>query len=163
MKLVKTSKGVSIFNKEVDYGESFVEECINNKDKSKSQTFAIDSDKNIYIGGCGYFRVDSRNATCYIHIAIGDPDYYNRGYGADALKTLCNYLFNEVNIRKIQLEVLAYNVRAIRCYEKLGFKHEGRRLKEIYRNGKYYDECLTALFKNDFKYHYDFIYIDEEQ
>ena len=143
-------------------GEQFVEKCINNKDRDNSQTFAIESDKGIYIGGCGYFKVNPRNSTCYIHIAIGDPDYQNKGYGTDALKTLCNYLFNEVNIRKIQLEVLAYNMRAIRCYEKLGFKHEGRRCEQIYRNGKYYDECLLALFKKEFKYHYDFVSIDQE-
>ena len=130
------------------------EEYINSidKDPDKSFSFAIDTLKGKYIGGCGYFNVNRKNGTCYIGIFIGDKNYWGKGYGTDANKVLLNYLFNEFNIRKVLLNVFAYNKRAIKSYEKLGFKIEGTLVDNIYRDGKYYDEIIMALFKNDFSY-----------
>ena len=45
------------------------------------------------------------------------------------------------------LEVMSYNDRAIRCYEKCGFKEFGRRHQSVYMNGKYYDKSIYGSFK----------------
>lgn len=74
-----------------------------------------------------------------------------RGYGSDALKVLNKFIFEEVNMNKIKLSAFSFNHRAIACYKKVGFQEEGRLKKEIYRNGKYHDEIVMAIFKEDFK------------
>ena len=81
---------------------------------------------------------------------IGDKDYWGKGYGSDALKVLIRFIFEEVNIYKIKLNVFSFNKRAISCYKKLGFKEEGILKDELYRNGKYFDIIPMALFKEDF-------------
>lgn len=112
--------------------------------------FAIeDLETGKYIGGCSINECDVKNRTCTIGIMIGDKDYWSKGYGSDALKVLIKFIFEEVNMNKIKLKVFSFNTRAIACYKKVGFKEEGILKKELYRNGKYHDEILMAIFKNE--------------
>ena len=46
---------------------------------------------------------------------------------------------------------MAFNKRAIRCYEKSGFKEVGRRREAYYLNGKYYDIITMDILKKEFK------------
>lgn len=112
--------------------------------------FAIEDLKTgKYIGGCSINECDVKNRTCVVGIMIGDKEYWGKGYGSDALKILIKFIFEEVNMNKIKLNVFAFNNRAIACYKKVGFKEEGILRKEIYRNGKYYDEIIMAMFKGE--------------
>lgn len=112
--------------------------------------FAIEDLKTgKYIGGCSINECDVKNRTCVVGIMIGDKEYWGKGYGSDALKVLIKFIFEEVNMNKIKLNVFSFNNRAIACYKKVGFKEEGILKKEIYRNGKYYDEIIMAMFKDD--------------
>ena len=112
--------------------------------------FAIEDLKTgKYIGGCSINECDVKNITCVVGIMIGDKEYWGKGYGSDALKVLIKFIFEEVNMNKIKLNVFSFNNRAIACYKKVGFKEEGILKKEIYRNGTYYDEIIMAMFKDD--------------
>ena len=51
-----------------------------------------------------------------------DSRYINKGYGTNALKALLKYYFDSMNMRTMYLDVAKHNVRAIKCYEKCGFK-----------------------------------------
>ena len=114
--------------------------------------FAIEDLKTgKYIGGCSINECDVKNRTCTIGIMIGDKDYWGNGYGSDALKALNKFIFEEVNMNKIKLKVFSFNSRAIACYKKVGFQEEGILKKELYRNGKYHDEILMAIFKDGSK------------
>lgn len=113
--------------------------------------FAIEDLKtNKYIGGCSINSTNIKNRNCVIGIMIGDKDYWGKGYGRDALKVLIKFIFEELNFDKIKLSVFSFNKRAISCYKKLGFKEEGILKNEIYRNGKYYDDILMAIFKDEY-------------
>ncbi|MCR1952820.1 GNAT family N-acetyltransferase [Clostridium sp. DSM 100503] len=113
--------------------------------------FAIeDLETGKYIGGCSINECDVKNRTCVIGIMIGDKEYWSKGYGSDSLKVLTKFIFEEVNMNKIKLKVFSFNTRAIACYKKVGFKEEGILKKEVYRNGKYHDEILMAIFKDEF-------------
>ena len=112
--------------------------------------FAIeDLDTGKYIGGCSINECNLKNRNCTIGIMIGDKNCWGKGYGSDALKVLIKFIFEEVNMDKIKLNVFSFNKRAISCYKKVGFKEEGLLKREIYRNGRYYDEVPMALFKED--------------
>lgn len=112
--------------------------------------FAIEDLKTgKYIGGCSINECDVKNRTCVVGIMIGDKEYWGKGYGSDALKVLIKFIFEEVNMNKIKLNVFSFNNRAIACYKKVGFKEEGILKKEIYRNGRYHDEIIMAMFKDD--------------
>jgi len=111
--------------------------------------FAIeDIETNKYIGGCGIQNVNWLARVATVGIMIGDKDYWGKGYGTDAMKVLINFIFNDMNINKIRLGTFSFNERAIKSYEKCGFKVEGILKNEIFKDGKYYDEIIMSIFNN---------------
>lgn len=127
------------------------EEWIKSQKSNKEGTynFAIeDIETNKYIGGCGIQNVNWLARVATVGIMIGDKDYWGRGYGTDAMKVLINFIFNDMNINKIRLGTFSFNERAIKSYEKCGFKVEGVLKDEIFKDGKYYDEIIMSIFNN---------------
>ncbi|KYH29616.1 MULTISPECIES: GNAT family N-acetyltransferase [Clostridium] len=109
--------------------------------------FAIEDIKTgKYIGGCGIHKVNWLSRVATVGIMIGDKNYWGKGYGTDAMKVLMKFIFEDMNMNKIRLSVFSFNERAKRCYEKCGFQVEGILKKEIFKEGKYYDEIIMSAF-----------------
>lgn len=114
-------------------------------------SFAIETlNDNNYIGGCGVNKIDWKNSVAEVGIFIGDKDCWGKGYGTDAMKVLIEFIFNQMNINKIKLNVYSFNGRAMKSYEKCGFVKEGTLRQELYRDGKYYDIIIMGLLKEDY-------------
>ena len=109
--------------------------------------FAIETkDERRLIGQCGFVKINWKNRVGELAILIGEKDCRGKGYGADAIQTLCTFGFMEMNLRKIKALVFDFNEAALRCYEKCGFQREGVLKQEIYREGAYHDVVCMALF-----------------
>ena len=67
------------------------------------------------------------------------------------MRVLVNFIFSEMNLHKVSLLTYGFNKRAIRSYEKVGFKVEGVLKENIYREGQYHDELIMAIFKEEWK------------
>lgn len=116
-----------------------------------SYSFAIEElGDNKYIGGCGINSVDWKNSVAVVGIFIGDKTYWNQGYGTDAMKVLLRFIFEQMNINKVKLNVFSFNERACKMYEKCGFMEEGRLRQELYRDGKYHDCILMGILREEF-------------
>jgi len=116
-----------------------------------SQIFAIETGDGVHIGNCGLHDFDWKNRRAALGIAIGEKEYWGKGYGSDAVRTLLGFAFGEMNLHRIQLEVHDFNSRAIRCYEKCGFKLEGRQREALFRNGSYHDSLIMGILRKEFK------------
>jgi RimJ/RimL family protein N-acetyltransferase len=115
--------------------------------ESGEYNFAIEDIKTEkYIGGCGIHKVNWLTRVATVGMMIGDKDYWGKGYGTDAMKVLMKFIFEDMNMNKIRLSVFSFNERAKRCYEKCGFQVEGILKKEIFKEGKYYDEIIMSAF-----------------
>lgn len=113
--------------------------------------FAIeDIETGLYIGGCGINKVDWKNRVATVGIYIGDKDFRGKGYGTEAMELLVDFIFDQMNINRIQLFVLSFNERAIRSYKKVGFKEEGRLKQSVFRNGRYYDEIIMSILRESY-------------
>jgi RimJ/RimL family protein N-acetyltransferase len=99
-----------------------------------------------HIGNTGLHRIDWHSRTAVLGILIGEKDCWGQGYGTDAVRTLVRYAFEDLNLRKVSLSVLAHNGRAVRCYEKCGFVREGCRRAQYYKDGRYVDDIEMAVF-----------------
>ena len=119
------------------------------KDK-KEEVRVEDKKTGKYIRGCGVNEGDWKNSKVVVGIFIGDVAYHSKGYGTDAMKVLVRFIFEQMNINKVKLEVYSFNKRAISCYEKVGFQVEGVLKEEIFRNGKYHDIIEMSIFKRDY-------------
>ena len=104
------------------------------------------------IGTIQLYDFNQQDKSCKLGIRIGDKDYWSQGYGGDAVKTIVEYAFLNLDINRVDLRVYEYNERAAHCYEKCGFTFEGRTRKSAYIDGSYYDEILMGLLKSDFLY-----------
>ncbi|MBR3108129.1 MAG: GNAT family N-acetyltransferase [Clostridia bacterium] len=109
--------------------------------------FAIETKaERCFIGQCGFVKVNWKNRVGELAILIGENDFRGKGYGTDAIETLCTFGFQEMNLHKIKALVFDFNEAALRCYEKCGFTREGVLKQEIYREGAYHDVVSLARF-----------------
>lgn len=80
-------------------------------------------------------------------ISVRKP-YWGKGIGS-ALMSEALRIAKEKGFKKIQLEVMANNERAIKLYEKFGFELEGRKKKAIYLDGEYVDLLVMGKWLED--------------
>ena len=102
------------------------------------------------IGVVGFKGLDWRNRQVEFGLFIGDKTLWDGGYGTDATRTLVRFAFRELNLNRVHLRVYEDNVRAIRCYEKVGFKAEGRLRQDLFRDGRYLDTVVMGLLREEF-------------
>lgn len=117
---------------------------------SDPMNLMIDDINGKPIGTIQLYDFNRQDKSCKLGIRIGDKDYWSRGYGGDAVNAIVEYAFTSLDINRVDLRVYEYNGRAARCYEKCGFKYEGRTRNSAYIDGAYYDEILMGLLKSEF-------------
>lgn len=112
--------------------------------------FAIeDKQTGAYLGGCGFYEVNWKDRRAKAGIFLGAKELWGQGYGSDALGVLVRFAFEQMNLNKLSLQVFGFNERAIRCYEKAGFKIEGRLRQQIFKDGQYHEEMLMGLLREE--------------
>ncbi|NLM40847.1 MAG: GNAT family N-acetyltransferase [Firmicutes bacterium] len=82
--------------------------------------------KDEVIGEVELDQIAWRSGEAELKIAIFDTDKQRHGLGTDAVTTLVAHAFGSMNLKRVYLRVHASNAVAIRCYEKAGFKKEGK-------------------------------------
>ncbi|MGQ9459282.1 MAG: GNAT family N-acetyltransferase [Anaerolineae bacterium] len=102
------------------------------------------------IGNCGLHRIDWKNRHAELGIAIGEKAFWGQGFGTDAVRTLLRFAFHELGLHRVYLDVYDFNPRAIRCYEKAGFRREGTKREALFRDGRYHDVHLMAVLRHEF-------------
>lgn len=123
--------------------------------KNNELNFAIvNLEQDELIGNCGFENVSYQNRIGTVGIFIGNENNRSNGYGTEALRLLLDYGFNYLNLNNIMLTVKSFNERAIKCYEKVGFKEFGRRRESYFLNGKYYDDVHMDILANEFNGNY---------
>ncbi len=123
-----------------------INEGTNNINIYKRKALSIINKKNVLVGFMTYKQSDYCKNVYSIGITIGKK-YWSRGYGQDSIKTLIKYLFDDLNAKRIQLEVVSENIRAIKCYKKCGFVEEKIRKARYYMDGKYTDIIIMGILK----------------
>ncbi len=92
----------------------------------RSHRFAIvELSEGKHIGNCMYYDLDRRAKEAELGIMIGDRAYWNGGYGTDAVKLLTSWMFNKLELNRVYLKTLDWNVRAQRAFAKAGFTQTG--------------------------------------
>ena len=119
------------------------------KDDS-TRIFGIETGDGNLVGNIGLRDLDWKNRNASLGIVIAESEYWGRGYGSDAVITMLAFAFHEMNLHRVYLSVFDFNERAIRCYEKCGFRHEGRAREVFFRDGRYHDSLLMAILRQEF-------------
>jgi len=117
---------------------------------SGERHFAIErKDDRVHIGNASIHDIDWVSRTAAFGLFIGEPSAWNRGFGSDAIGTLMRFAFEEMNLRKLRINVFDYNDRAKHVLESRGFVQEGRLRREFYREGLYHDLVILSTFRDE--------------
>lgn len=103
------------------------------------------------IGVTGLHEIDHVSRHAMLGIYIGDSDYRNNGYGTEAVKLILDFGFNMLNLNNIALFVIEFNKRAVKVYEKCGFKHAGVKRKSKIFGDEKYDMLMMDILYDEFK------------
>jgi RimJ/RimL family protein N-acetyltransferase len=90
------------------------------------------------------------HGTAEFGITIGNPGERGQGYGTEATRLLLDYAFTVLGVHNVWLDTPAYNVAAIRAYEKAGFREIGRRRGARVMAGRRYDVVLMECVIDEF-------------
>ncbi|MEM2839657.1 MAG: GNAT family protein [Thermoplasmata archaeon] len=117
--------------------------------------FTILTRKGKPIGNITLREIDYVHRCATLGIMIGEKEYWDRGYGSDAIDALLGFAFDTLAMHRVELRALELNRRALECYKKCGFRIEGRRRKHWYYKGKYIDDVLMGILSDEWrKSHY---------
>jgi RimJ/RimL family protein N-acetyltransferase len=103
------------------------------------------------IGDVGMSGFAWAQGDCFVGISLGEREFWGRGYGTDAMRVLLGYAFQELNLHRVSLNVFDYNPRAIRSYEKVGFRHEGRVRQALKRDGRRWDMLFMGILREEWQ------------
>ncbi|KOY14530.1 GNAT family N-acetyltransferase [Paenibacillus xylanivorans] len=130
-----------------------VERYIENaaQDDSRLMLLIALQDNDQVIGDIALMDMHTKNRSAHIRIAIDNTEHQGKGYGSEAILLMLDYGFGTCNLHRIELEVYAFNQRAIRTYEKLGFQREGVKRDALYYHHQYHDAIQMSILENEFR------------
>ena len=100
--------------------------------------------------GAEEIGIESTSGVYGIDLFIGVPELWDKGLGTIALSAFLKYLFDNKGAQRIIIDPRVSNVRAIRCYEKCGFRTIGLLKGRELHEGEYWDCRLMAVSREDF-------------
>jgi len=104
--------------------------------------FLKKSDK--HIGNIRLHSFSKYNKRVEMGIMIFDKSQWRKGYGTEALKGICDYIFGDFKLNKICAEYYSINKASARIFEKNGFEIEGVLKKHFLVNKKWIDAIRIA-------------------
>ena len=111
----------------------------------------VDKESNEHVGNIKLGNIDWIHRYAELAIMLGDKSFWGKGYGQRSTALILEYGFKKLNLNKIILCVYAPHKAAIRIYQKLGFKIEGKQKKIFNLNGKYVDCLWMGLLRSEYK------------
>lgn len=131
--------------------EKFYEQVSNSPDQV---ILAIaDRKTDHHIGNVKFGPINWVHRKATLGILIGDKKFWGKGISAEATRLMVEYGFFRLNLRRIELGVYAEHGAAIRSYEQVGFKVEGRFRKSAFHEGQYKDCLWMGLLREEYKGH----------
>jgi len=103
------------------------------------------------IGSTSFFDIHRRSRHAEFGIVIGDKSIWNQGYGTEAAGLMLDHGFGTLNLHRIYLRVFSNNPRAMRAYEKAGYKFEGTLREAEYRDGEYISDHIMSVLKQEWE------------
>lgn len=102
------------------------------------------------IGSIRLDRIDLHDRRASLAIGIDDPTRLGRGLGTEAIRLVLQHAFTDLSLHRIAVRVLAFNQRAIRVYQKCGFRIEGLEREAASIDGAWYDDVIMGLLDREF-------------
>ncbi len=103
--------------------------------------------------GIGGIRLTLNEADRRARLAMGifDANKLGKGLGTEATRLVLQYAFETLKLHRVDLRVLEYNRRAIRCYEKCGFIREGVERDGALIEGRWETDVMMSILEHEYR------------
>ena len=101
--------------------------------------------------GAGHQRLERRRPLVQLPHRPGARAGRDRGFGTEATRLIVDYVFTNLPIHRISLDVFAFNERAAHVYERAGFAREGVLRDNLYWDGVYHDSILMSILRPEWE------------
>lgn len=128
-------------------GKDYISDMLS-ANENDTFAFAVTADNKV-VGSIGVFRqgnIHRQTAELGYYVA---EEYWNRGIMTEAVKQICEYVFNKSDILRIYAEPFAYNIASCRVLEKAGFQYEGTLRSNAVKNGEVIDMKMYSLLRTE--------------
>jgi RimJ/RimL family protein N-acetyltransferase len=120
-------------------------------DDSRASFIIALPDDSRAVGEVVINEIDRDNNSGSIRISLFYTEDAGKGYGTEAMRLMVDYGFKYLKLHRISLTVYAFNPRAIRVYEKVGFKREGVMRDDLYWDGEYVDSIIMSILEHEWE------------
>jgi diamine N-acetyltransferase len=104
----------------------------------------VDKLSDIVVGEAVINLYDEANQSMNFRILIG-PRGRDRGLGSEGTRLIIDYIFEQTDLKQLTLSVFAFNPRALRVYEKIGFVMESVDKDDLEYEGELIDSYNMVL------------------
>jgi len=120
-------------------------------DTERAWFMVVVKENNRVIGEAGLLRMDRAWRTTDISVIIWEREEWGKGYGTEAVLLLLDHAFRHLDFHRAAVGVVGFNERALRFWEKVGFRKEGVQRDGYYYDGKYHDFVLMSILDDEFR------------
>ena len=112
------------------------------------QLAIVEKESQKIIGDFGIHFIDEDGYHAEIGFTL-NKNFQGKGFASEAVKTVLNYLFNELNKHRITGSVDPENVSSIKLLFGVGFTKEAHFRKSLLINNQWCDDVIFAMLKED--------------
>jgi len=103
------------------------------------------------IGIVGIHKIDWIHRRAEISIVIGDKKYWGKGLAKEAVALMVRHAFTKMNLHRLSAGMFVLNTGSRKCFVENGFQLEGAKRKSFFYQGKYMDEYMLGLLREEWK------------
>jgi len=103
------------------------------------------------IGFARLYWIDWYHGAAMLALGIAAPADRGQGYGTEVMGLLLRYAFDECSLHRLSALMPAYNLGAIRFFERHGFALEVRRRQAVARDGRRWDALQYGLLREEWR------------
>ena len=105
--------------------------------------------KNI-IGYTSVSDIDHVNKSCFWSGIKIHPHFNGKGYGTKTVLLILKFVFEELNMERCTGQCLEEHIVAKKLMEKVGFKVEALQRHSVFKNGKYHNQFILSILKEEY-------------
>ena len=121
------------------------------KDRDRVWFVVVLKENDRVIGEAGLLRMFHAWRTTDLTLVIGEKDAWGKGYGTEAILLLLDHAFGHLGFHRVAIGVVGFNERALRFYEKVGFRKEGVQRDGYYYDHGYHDFVMMSMLEDEFR------------
>jgi RimJ/RimL family protein N-acetyltransferase len=140
--------GITLPKTAVD-AEAFAERYAHFNNADERIMFSIETLAGELVGGINIHSMDRKNGTFETGTRLYRR-FRGQGYAYEAKCIVLHYAFYELRFQKYNIRCIEVNEGIIKHARRLGCQEEGRIRRQIYTNGRYYDEIILGLTQEEF-------------